>query len=454
MNKLSLSVTKVIVFPFFKRWVNYYVLIVLGLCWQVMNTVCYAENLDQLLSAARENDNQYRAVKYNYKAALTLIDQAEAAFFPTFSVNANASLNKQKIKYEGGNTPDRKLEYDAYGYTLQLKQPIFRYQYIAQLDQAHAQVAQALARMEQTEFELVIRLSEAFFEALQAQAGLKMAKDEYELAKKQNQEVNLSYTHESATLSDKLEASSRVALSKAQVLEYSNELNNKLYVLRQITKLDLKPENLNQNITQPPELTESLEYWLRLAETRNPSVLFQMAVRDVAKSEIDKANSGHYPELDIVANYGTNKQGPSAALSSSTLVTSGTIGMQLNVPIYSGGMVTAKAEEAVQMLEKADEELDAARMDARNLAFQAFNGIKSNQAQWLAYNQAISAYNQSLKAVTQGWKEGTKTPSEVFESRQKLSKAEHDSVRTKTNLLLNHIKLRLAVGDLVFMESL
>lgn len=431
-----------------------YCLVIVGLGWQALNSACYAENLDQLLSAARKNDSQYRAVKSSYKAALTLIDQAEAAFFPTFSVSANANLNKQKIEYEGGNTSDRKLEYDSYGYTLQLKQPVFRYLYIAQLDQAHAQVAQALAKMEESEFELVVRVSEAFFEALQAKAGLKEASDEYELADKQQQEIKLSYTQGAATIADKLEADSRVALSKAKLLELSNELNNKLYILRQITKLDLAQEHLNQDITLPPELKESLEYWLHLAETRNPSVLFQMAVRGVAKSEIDKANSGHYPELDIVANYGTNKQGPSAALSSSTLVTSGTIGMQLTVPIYSGGLVAAKAEEAVRMLEKADEELDAARVEARNLAFQAYNGIKSNQAQWQAYDQAVDAYTQSLKAVSQGLKEGTKTPSDVFESRQKLSKAESDRVRAIANLLLNHIKLRLAVGDLVFVKSL
>ncbi|MDD2761275.1 MAG: TolC family protein [Methylomonas sp.] len=420
----------------------------------MISEICQAENLDQLLSAAREHDNQYRATKYQYQASLARVDQAKAAFFPIFSLNANSNLNSQDIEYVGYDAPERSQQFDTYGYSLQLNQPIFRFQNLVLFDQAEAQVAQAQAQMEQAELDLVTRLAQAFYEALQAKAAVSTAKDDYELAQTQSKEAGIKYQHESAALNEKLEADSRIQMTIAQELEASAELDNKLFTLHQITGLNLSAENFSDEGIALPYDLKPLSFWLQLAETQSPNVLFQEAMRKVAAHEIDKAKSGHYPTMDLVASYGTSKQGPSASLSTATMVNSATIGLQVAVPIYSGGAVNAKIDETALLLQKADEELEAARKQAKIQVFQAYKGIVSNQAQLQAYIQASYAYQQSFKASTQGYLAGTKTPSEVFKSRQQLSIAQRDGIRAKTNILLNYIKLRAAIGDLNFGTKL
>lgn len=419
---------------------------------QAMTTggTCQAENLAQLLSAAHEHDNQYRATKYQYQASLARVDLAKATFFPTFSLNANSNLNSQDIKYVGIDTPERNQQFDTYGYSLQLTQPIFRFQNLVAFDQAEAQVIQAQAQMEQAELDLVMRIAQAFYEALQAKAAISTAKDDYELAKTQGKEANLKYHHESAALPEKLEADSRIQMTLAQQLEAATELDNRLFTLHQITGLNLSAENLSDDGIELPNDLKPLSFWLQLAETQSPNVLFQQATRVVAEHEIDKAKSGHYPTMDLVASYGTSKQGPSASLSSATMVNAATIGVQVTAPIYSGGSVNAKIDEATLLLQKADEELEAARKQAKIQVFQAYNGIVSNQAQFQAYTQAASAYQQTLNANSHGYRIGSKTPVEVFKSRQQLSIAQRDEVKSRTNILLNYIKLRTAVGDLNF----
>lgn len=411
---------------------------------------CRAENLAQLLAAAREYDNQYCATKFQYQASLARVDLARAAFFPTFSLNANGNLNSQHITYEGTNTPERNQRFDTYGYSLQLSQPMFRFQNLVQFDQAKTQVIQAQAQMEQAELDLVIRLSQAFYEALQAKAAVSAAQDEYEFAQTQSKEANIQYQHESTALNEKLEADSRIPMTMAQKLEAAAELNNKLFILNQFTGLVLSAENLSDAGVELPYELKPLSYWLQLAETQSPNVLFQEAARMVAMHEIDKAKSGYYPTMDLVANYGNNKQGPSASLSTATMVNSAAIGLQATVPIYSGGAVDAKINEAVQLLRKNNEELEAARAQAKIQVFQAYNGIISNQGQLQAYILASEAYQQSFKASVQGYRAGTKTPSEIFKTRQQMSIALRDGIKSKTNMLLNYIKLRAAVGDLNF----
>lgn len=424
--------------------------LILALQALTISGACQAENLAQLLSAARGHDSQYRATKYQYQASLARVDQAKAAFFPTFSLNANSNLNSQDIKYEGTDTPERNQQFDTYGYSLQLNQPIFRFQNLAIFEQAEAQVAQAQAQMEQAELDLVTRLAQAFYEALQAKAAVSATQDDYELAKTQSKEANLKYSHESAALNEKLEADSRIQMTIAQELEAATDLDNKLFTLLQITGLKLSADHLNDEGIELPYDLKPLNFWLQLAETQSPNVLFQQATRVVAEHEIDKAKSGHYPTMDLVASYGTSKQGPSASLSSATMVNAASIGVQVTAPIYSGGSVNAKIDEAALLLQKADEELEAARKQAKIQVFQAYNGIVSNQAQLQAYSQATSAYQQSLRASTQGYQAGTKTPAEVFKSRQQLSIAQRDGIKSKTNILLNYIKLRVAVGYLDF----
>lgn len=412
--------------------------------------LCFSENFDELLSAARQNDNIYRSVKYQYQSTLTHVDQARAAFFPTFSLTANTNLNNQEIKYEGVDTPERHQQFDTYGYSLQLNQPLFRYQNLIQYEQAEAQVVQAQAQMEQAELDLVVRMAQAYFESLQAKASLDTTEQNLEFAQAQSKDAQLKFTHQSTTLAEKLEAESHVKISLAERLEALSELNNKLFALRQITGLNLTIEQLSIEEVIVPDDMQLIEFWLQLAETQNPNVLLQEATKTVAQHEIEKAKSGHYPTLDLVGSYGNSKQGPSAALSSATMVNSGSIGVQVNMPIFAGGAVSYKVDEAVLLLQKSHEDLEAARKQAKNQAYQSYNSVISSKTQYAAYEQAVNAYQQSLKAMMLGYQLGNTTLTEVFKIRQQLSTAQREKAKSKANISLNYIKLRVAIGDLNF----
>ena len=409
---------------------------------------CNAETLPQLLLIARQNDNQYKASKHQYNAALARLDQAKSTFYPTFNFTANDNMNDQEIKFIGTSTQTRNQKFNTYGYSFQINQPIYKRINIVNLDQSEAQVAQAQAQITQAEVDLVNRLAQAFYESIQAASNLAFAHSQRELAQAQSEALNHKFEQESATIHEKYEANAKLNISIAQELDASIELNNKLYALNQITGLNLTATNLSLEEVNLVKKLQPIDFWLELGKTENPTVLVQQSTRAIAKLEIDKAKSGHYPSLDLVANYGENRQGPTAAFASETVVTSGSIGIQMNIPIYAGGMVNAKTNEAVSLLEKAEEDIESAKKQALMSVYQAHSTIISNQAQLSAYQELADTYKESLLATIKAVQIGTKTPVDELTARQQLTSIQRDAIKAETNLLLSYIRLRSAVGYL------
>ena len=424
------------------RWLSLLLLLALA------ETPARAVTLDELLPIAREYDSQYRAARSQYDAAAARLDLARSAFFPTLSASGNSNYNNQSIGFPSLPVPTRGDTFNTNSLSLQLTQPLFRRLNNAGLDQSQAQLDQAQAQLEQAEGELANRLALAFFEAIQARDAHRAAIVSTSMALQQRNAYGSEFAAGTKALGEKMDAGAKWELAAAQEFDAASELGNKLFALRLITGRALTPVDLDPNGILVPQALRTFEYWAQLAEDNNPALRAQRAARQAARFEIDKASSGRYPTLDLVASYGRNKQGPSPSQNNEAIVKSGVIGLQLNVPIYSGGASDAKEREAVSLLQKAEEDLDTARRQIQLAVQQAYNGVRSNTLQAKALEQAVSAGEQLVKAAQQAERLGTKTPLEVLMLQQQLASSQRDLVKAQTNILLSVVRLRSAVGDL------
>ena len=416
-------------------------------CLLCASPAASAISLNELLPLARAYDSQYRANQAQYEAAVARLDLAKSAFFPTFSLTGNTNDNRQRISYPNLPIEPKGNSFNTNLYSFQLTQPLYRRLNFASFSQSEAQLRQAEAQLEQAEGDLVNRLAQAFFEAIQIRESHRAATMQTRMTLGQSKDFDNEFSSGTKSIGEKLDANAKWSVASAQEFENESELLNRIFVLKTIVGVDLDPERLEAvGIAVPVELNK-VDFWSQSADEHSAAIRAYRLARDAAKFEFDKARSSRYPTLDLVATYGRNKQGPSPSFDNEAVVRSGVIGVQFTVPLYSGGASDAKEREAISLLRKAEEDLETARRQVMTTVQQAYNGVRSNSVQAQALEQAVSASTQLLWAARQAETTGTRTSTEVLGLQQQLAANQRDLVKAQTNVLLNVVRLRSAIGD-------
>ena len=203
---------------------------------------------------------------------------------------------------------------------------------------------------------------------------------------------------------------------------------------------------------QPPT-PNTLDAWIEAAVRDNPQVRIAQANYDIAVLEVDKQRAGHYPTLDLVANFNQSYAGatPSVASSVSSIANdshSALIGVQLNVPLYLGGLIDSRVRQAVANQEKARQDLETARRSAQLSAQTAFNGVSSGVAQVTAFEQAVRSAQVSYDSTKLGLEVGVRTNLDVLNQQQQVFQTRFNLAQSYYNFVINGLRLKQAVGTL------
>jgi outer membrane protein len=168
---------------------------------------------------------------------------------------------------------------------------------------------------------------------------------------------------------------------------------------------------------------------------------------EIATQEIERQNAGHMPTLDAVAGYNNNyANGTATGLGNGNDITNATIGLQLQIPIYQGGLVSSKVREAVANKQKAQDDLEAARRQADLDTRSAYLNLASSVAQIKAYEQALKSSQSQLDSTNLGYEVGVRTSVDVLNAQQQYFSAKRDLLQSRYTYLVNILALKSAVG--------
>jgi outer membrane protein len=241
-------------------------------------------------------------------------------------------------------------------------------------------------------------------------------------------------------------------LQKANEISITNDLSLKEKLLKNICgsgATELK--QLRQDVSWKGPTPANMSSWADFASQNNLEVLSKEDSLEIATREIEKRRSGHLPTIDLVGSYDNTTY--SAALSSGiprpgSDVVAATVGLQLRMPLYNGGLISAQVKEAIALREKALDELQNAKRNAISNAQQSFQDLVAGLAQISAYDAALSSSESALKANRRGYELGIRVnidvlnaQSQVFDTKQKLLKARFDT-------LVSQLKLKASTGSL------
>ncbi|MHB1291348.1 MAG: TolC family outer membrane protein [Sulfuricella sp.] len=405
----------------------------------LLSSPVYAANLMEVYREAQQQDAAFASARAALEASQEKAPQGLALLLPSINLSANTTWNEVDL-------PTSNRQYNSNGYSLSLNQPIYRKQNFAQYEQSKSQVVQAEAQFAVARQDLIVRVAQAYFDVLLAQDNVALAGaqkatigEQLEMAKR-NFEVGI------ATITDTHEAQARYDLTTAQEIAAQNDLEIKKRALQLV--LGKIPEHLAVlNSKLPLVLPEpnDMTKWVAQAEQQSPQIAIQRAALAIATQEVERNRAGHYPTLDLVAGHSRNNN--SSYLLSGT-VTSQTIGLQLNLPIYQGGSVSSKVREALANQEKARQDLELGNRQAALQTRQAFLGVTSGLAQVKALEQALVSSQSSLDSTRLGQEVGVRTNVDVLNAQQQLYTAKRDLSQARYNYILNQLKLKSAVGVL------
>ncbi|MDP1611574.1 MAG: TolC family outer membrane protein [Sulfuritalea sp.] len=395
-------------------------------------------------------DAQFAAARAALDAGREKLPQGRSGLLPTIGLSASTTWNDIDTTRRGGGAPETNTRYNNNGWTVQLTQPLFRWQNWVTYTQSELAVVQAEAQFGLARQELIVRAAQAYFDVLLAQDTLATAQAQKVAIAEQLESAKRNFEVGTATITDTHEAQARYDLTTAQEIAAENDLNVKRQVLR--TVIGKEPEglkNLKPGVQLAGPQPDDIGKWVEMAESASASVQIYQALYEIATREIQKQRAGHYPTLDLVAT-----RGRSSATNSTTIGVGGsdsnsnTIGLQLSLPIFAGGAVMSKDREAVALKEKAAADLDNARRTAALNARQAYLGVSSGLAQVKAYEAALTSSQSALDSNKLGYEVGVRinidvlnAQSQLFDTRQKLAKARLDTLAAL-------LKLKAAAGSL------
>ena len=404
-----------------------------------MAPTAQAQSLVDLYAAARDFDASYQSAKAQNDANLYKADQAMALVLPKVGINATWSA--------GLAQDDRGFNNNSM--TLDASQGLYRPADDASYAQSRKAVQQAASALQTAEQELILRLSQAYFDVLASADSLEFVKAQKVAVQEQLAAAKRNFEVGTSTITDAREAQARFDLVLAQEIAAENDLRVKTLALAQLVgKSDVKPlavaPDFNLSQFSPADMNE----WLTVGQTEHPAIRQLKLALEVARLETQKANAANLPTVDLVARYQATTNNGSVASSLFAGSNAYTVGFNINMPLFSGYSIQNRVKETLSLEDKARADLEAAQRNVAQSTRAAFMGVDSALGQVRAYQAAAISSQSALDANKLGYQVGVRinidvlnSQSQLYDTKAKLSKARYD-------VLVGNLKLRQASGIL------
>lgn len=410
----------------------------------------YAEDLLDVYQLALKNDPQILAEYASQLAVGELDAQSRANFLPTLGLNANTNRNWQDTSSSGlGGSLNLggKRDFNTHGYALTITQPLYKRQNFVQKDKASIAIEQAAANYTVVLQDLMVRVSERYFDVLEKQDDEIFAIAEREAIARQLEQTNQRFDVGIATITDVTESQAAYDLAHAAVIHAENEVENSKERLREplgqyIETLATLKDDAKPVSPQP----ENIEEWSNNALAQNPAIaVAQLAVED-SKQTIELQKSGHYPTLDLVGQHGFDSSSGGGFGGSKTHQS--ILGLQFNVEFDVGGRVRSQTREAEHRLSQAMQNEEQQRRSVVRQSREAYNGVMSGISQVAALKQAVVSNEKALEATEAGYQVGTRTTVDVLNVRRDLFRARRDYASSRYDYILSSLRLKQAAGSI------
>lgn len=398
-------------------------------------------DLSEIYDIAVRSDPVLSISKYTISASEESTKIAESALLPSVSVSSALEYSDEKSY---GVTRDD--NFDSQTASINLTQALFREDRNIALEQSEIAEDKARIEFEVAQDDLVLRVTQAYFDVLKAQDALQYIKEDIKAITKQLDQAEQRFEAGIIAITAVYEARATYDQTLSEKVLAENAVDNAWEVLSEIIGMQEISylSVLGDRFIYPEPEPRNIDEWTELALNQNPQVIALQKDLEVAKKEISLQEAGDLPTLDLVASYEMER---TDARSDSDTDTA-TIGVQLAWPLYSGGGVSAASSKARYDYQIASQRLEQQRRATRRQVRDAYRGIYSNISRINALKASIVSARSALEATEAGFTVGSRTIVDVLNSSRNLYSNINDLSQAKYDYIINTVRLRQAAGDL------
>jgi outer membrane protein len=424
----------------------------------------------EVYQQATQQDPQLLASEMGLKATEERVDQSFSALLPTIS----GSITRSRSDSEGQQNiffPPATTDTTSTSKSLTLSQVIYDHRAWTGLDIRKKQALKAGVDHESVKQNLILRVSEAYFNVLAAQDGVDFSTAEMKAIKQELEQTNQKFEVGLIAITDVHEAQARYDQAVANNIQAQNTLDNASEALREISNRyyqSLNPLQTQFKLKTPQP--NNIDDWLTQAEQSNLNLSARKIDKDIARETIKLNFAGHYPYLNLSASYSDSDSDSTSTQAQldgngdvildgngnpvfgtserSTINERSSVSLSLNVPIYSGGETQSKVREAQHMFQQAVHNMDSAYRAAARQTRSAFLGIQASISSVKALEQSTVSSQAALEATQAGFEVGTRTIVDVLNATRTLYNAKQNLARARYDYILNTLKLKQAAGTL------
>ena len=411
----------------------------------------YAEDLLDIYKEALQRDTQVSQAKAEAQAAHAGLSEATAALLPQIDVVGNLTKTRTNVIDAYNARGSNKQATGA----INLSQTLWRHS-----SWANRSIAEKTATLKDLAYadaqqNLIVRVSNAYFNVLNAADTLKFQKANNAALKRQLSEANRRFNVGLIAQTDKLEAQAAYDLSNAAVIAAENELINSKSEIRMLIGREIdvnKLAKIDESKFAASSVSNDLIKITNKAEENNLALQQAVISRDIAKDNITLARSGHEPTLDFNARAQTGYTEYDTQVAQAGFVDNNSwahsVGLTLNIPIFHGGATSAAVDKAQANYIYAQEGLEKAHRTLLTNVSNSYNNVNAAISSVTAYNNYKVSADSALSATKAGYEVGTRTMTDVLNATQNLYDAMQKSAQARYTYILSRLSLLYAQGDL------
>lgn len=410
-----------------------------------------AQSLQELYQTAHGYDSSYLAARANLDAAQYRYDQARGLRLPQVGLGVAGARQLS-------STPDspstQVANSSSVSATLSGSQTLFNRSNDVTISQAEKAVDAFRADLEAAEQDLILRVSQAYFDVLAAQDNLETARASLAAISEQVASAKRNFEVGTATITDTREAQARHDLARATQIQAENDLQTKRILLDQtVGRTNIAPKQLALPIALPALAPANVDDWVTRADAEHPLVRKARIALEIARLDTTKAKAGHLPTVTLNGSYARGHSEnalvvPGSSFSYKTPSTISSVSINLNLPLFAGFQIQNRVKETLVLEDKSLDDLETARRGVAQLTRQLYYQVGSAGAQVGALEAAESSSKLALEATQLGFKVGVRVNIDVLNAQAQLYTTQAQLAKARYDLIMAGMRLRQASGRL------
>ena len=398
---------------------------------------------------ALDNDPVLRAAWAAAAAGRERLPQANSQLLPSVQLSLGRfdnDVNREALDAQS-RTVSARSRYVSRNETITARQPIYRLQQRASVRQATYQVTESEAILERELQSLAVRVATGYFELMQARDQAELIASQGDFLQSRVTAASRSIAAGTGTRTDLDDAQARLDMNKAQRLEAQQTIQTKRRQLQALVNrpvgelVSLNPERLSLI----PPAPETAEQWVLLALDTSPEVQSARARLDAATEEINRTKAANYPAIDAIAQWQRSRS--EVVTLPQTGYTNTSIGVQLSMPLYTGGYIDSTVREAVARQRQLHESLETVQLDLGVRVHIEFNAVTEGIALVRALEVAVRSAEVALDSARKSVIAGTRSSLDVLNAQQQRVQALSQLSKARYDLLLARIRLKSLAGQ-------